>query len=129
MTKTKIPQFDRYVCVGDSVAWSAQGFDIRARVEFDSDSNPADCDCYTPRQIQQWKEDEWFYCGIILEVEFNGVKLSDHAASLWGVDCNFPSRRKNPNWYLSDVCAELESEAIDAGRAEITRILSKLSGA
>lgn len=129
MARSNIPAFDRFVCVGDSVTWSAEGFDIRARVEFDSDTRPEDSDCYSPRQIQQWRNDEWFFCGIVLEVEFNGVKLSDHAASLWGIDCNFPSRRKNPNAYLSEVCADLQSEAIECGRAEIARILSKLQGA
>jgi hypothetical protein len=127
--KTKIPAFDRYVCVGDSIQWSAEGFDIRARVEFDSDTSPRDFDCYSPRVIKLWEDNEWFFCGVVLSVSFNGVELSDHAASLWGVDCNYPSRRKNPNWYLSEVCSELQSEAIETARAEIARILSKLQGA
>ena len=128
-TKTKIPQFDRFVCAGDTITWAHKGFDICARVEYDSGTRPEDSDCYSKKQIDAWKNDEWFYCGIVLSVEFNGVELSDHAASLWGIECNFPSRRKNPNNYLSEVCEELQEAALDCARAEITRILSELQGA
>lgn len=125
----KIPKFDRYICVGDSVTWSAGGFDITARVEFDSDTRPDEFDCYTPRQISAWKNDDWFFCGIVLSVSRNGVELSNHAASLWGIDCNFPSRRKNPNAYLSEICGELQTEAIEHAAAEQARIVSALGAA
>ena len=122
----KIPQFDRYVCVGDSVNWTVDGFDITARVEYDPDTRPEDFDCYSAKQITAWKNDEWFFCGIILSVSRNGVELSNRAASLWGVDCNFPSRRKNPNLCLSEICAELQDEALDCARKSAVRILSAL---
>lgn len=125
--KSKIPQFKQYVCAGDTVQWSHEGFNITARVEYDQDAKPDDSECYSKKQIQAWKNDEWFFCGIVLSAEFNGVKLCDHAASLWGIVCNFPSRRKNPNTYLSDVCGQLQGEAIESARAEITRILSALN--
>lgn len=124
-----IPQFDRYVCIGDSVTWQCEGFDITARIEFDDSSRPEDSECYTPRQIAAWRRDEWFFCGVVLSVELNGVELSDHAASLWGLDCNFPSRKKNPNYYLSEVCAELESEAIAAAKVAREKMLTALQGA
>lgn len=124
----KIPQFDRYVCAGDTVQWEHEGFNITARVEYDQETRPEDSECYTPRQVAAWKNDEWFFCGVVLSVELNGVQLSDHAASLWGIDCNFPSRRKNPNTYLSEVCADLESEAIEHARAEVKRMLEALQG-
>lgn len=125
-TKPVIPSFNRFVCVGDSISWAIEGFDISARVEFDADSRPGDFDCYSAKQIAAWKADEWFFCGIVLSVSRNGVELSDHAASLWGIECNFPSRRKNPNSYLSEVCAELQSEARETARRESARILSAL---
>lgn len=124
--KPTIPAFDRFVCVGDSISWSIEGFDIAARVEFDQDNKIDDYECYSKKQIAAWKANEWFFCGIVLSVSRNGVKLSDHAASLWGIDCNFPSRRKNPNSYLSEVCAELQSEALETARKETARILSAL---
>ena len=129
MTKSNIPQFDSYVCIGDTVQWSADGFDIVARVEFDPHERPEDSDCYSARQIASWRNDEWFFCGVVLSVSRNGVLLSDHAASTWGVECNFPSRRKNPNYYLSEVCAELQSEALETARKEQARILSALQTA
>jgi hypothetical protein len=124
--KSIIPAFDSYVCAGDTVQWSADGFDITARVEYDEDTKPTDFDCYSARQIEAWRNDKWFFCGIVLSVSRNGVELSDHAASLWGIDCNFPSRRKNPNAYLSDVCAELQEEALETAKLESVRILAAL---
>lgn len=126
MAQTNIPNFSRYVCPGDSVQWCVDGFDITAKIEFDADTKPTGFDCYSKNQITAWKNDEWFFCGVVLSVSRNGVELSDHAASLWGVDCNFPSRRKNPNSYLSEVCGELQSEALEAARKEQTRIIAAL---
>lgn len=129
MAQTNIPKFDRYVCPGDTVQWSIEGFDISARVEFDGDTKPTDFDCYSKSEIAAWKNEEWFFCGIVLSVSRNGVELSDHVASLWGVECNFPPRRKNPNTYLSEVCAELQSEAIETARKQQTRITAALQTA
>lgn len=126
MAQTKIPKFNRYVCPGDSVQWSIEGFDITAKIEFDDSTTPADFECYSKKQIAAWKNDEWFFCGIVIAVSRNGVELSDHAASLWGIDCNFPSRRKNPNSYLSEVCEELQSEALETARKKQTRIIAAL---
>lgn len=126
MKKAKFPQFDAFVCVGDSIEWEKEGFTIRARIEFDSDSRPDDSECYTKRQIQAWRDDEWFFCGVVLSVSRNGVSICGHAASLWGIDCNFPSRRKNPNSYLAEVAQELESEAIEEAKRERARIIKAL---
>jgi len=35
-----------------------------------------------------WKNDEWYYCGVILSVAIDGIVLDDHAASLWGIEAN-----------------------------------------
>lgn len=53
--------------------------------------------------MQAWKDDEWFYCGVAVTVEREGVQLTgqyDHA--LWGIACNYPERnkRRRPNDYL-----------------------------
>lgn len=126
MNKVKFPQFDSYACVGDKIEWSADGFDFVAHLEADTDSHVNDSECYTPKQITAWKNDEWFFVGVVVSVSRNGVELSEHAASLWGIDCNFPSRRKNPNWYLADVAQELQSEALNVARAEQARIVGAL---
>lgn len=128
MAKSKFPQFQPYACVGDSINWEREGFELTARIVFDSDTRPEDSDCYTKRHIQAWRNDEWFFCGIVLSVSRNGVKICEHAASLWAIECNFPSRRKNPNLYLAEVAQELESEAIDEARKESARIVAALEG-
>jgi hypothetical protein len=112
------PQFDNYVCHGDTITWSKEGFDFVARVEHDQDTKPTDCDCYDEADIDRWNNDEWFYCGLVVSVSRNGVELSEHAASLWGIDCNFGK----DNSYLSEVAQELESEALDVARAELARL-------
>ena len=121
--KTKFPRFDSYVCEGDSITWQTEGFDITARIEYDQDCKPSDFDCYSPIKIKQWKNDEWFFCGVVLSVSFNGVELSDHAASLWGVDCNY---NKKSNRYLSEVAKELECEALDCAKHARASMLEKL---
>ena len=126
MKKAKFPQFDSYACVGDSTSWQVDGFDITAKLEFDDVSSPEDFECYSKKQIAAWKNDGWVYVGIVLSVSKNGVDLHDHAASLWGVECNFPSRKKNPNTYLSECALKMQSQALDSGRAALADTLAKL---
>lgn len=122
-TETTFPQFDEYACHGDRIEWTAEGFDIVARLEYDTDTTPMDSDCYSPYDVARWKNDDWFYVGVVLSVSRNGVELSDHAASLWGVDCNFSD---TSNAYLSEVAQELQAEALDTARAELARIRKAL---
>jgi hypothetical protein len=127
-------KFDRYVCVGDTATWSVEGFDITARIEYDADTKPEDCDCFdiedpdhgaeNRKIVDAWRNDEWFYCGVILSVSRNGVTITKHAASLWGIEANFPG---SDNAYLAEVCQELQSEAIATARAESVRIISALA--
>ena len=122
--KTNFPQFPAYACQGDRIEWTAEGFDIVARLEYNTDSNPEDVECYSPEDVERWRSDEWFYVGVVLSVSRNGVELSDHAASLWGVDCNFSD---TSNAYLSEVAQELEAEALETARAEMARIREALT--
>lgn len=112
------PQFDKYVCVGDTITWNKDGFDFTARIAHDYDTKPTDFECYTPEDVQRWKNDEWFYCGVVLAVTLQGIDLDHHAASLWGIDCNFG----DDNAYLSEIAQELEHEALETARAEVARI-------
>jgi len=123
-TKTTFPQFNSYACQGDTINWTAEGFDFVARLEYDNDSNPEDVDCYSPEDVQRWKNDEWFYVGVVLSVSRNGVELSDHAASLWGIDCNF---NNTSNAYLAEVAQELQGEALEVARAELARMREALT--
>ena len=123
MKTAKFPQFDSYALEGDSITWSAEGFDITAHLEYDSQCNPMEFDCYSPIKIKQWKNNEWFYVGVVLSVSFNGVELSDHAASLWGVDCNY---NKKSNKYLANVARDMQDEALEVAKQARETMLSRL---
>ena len=124
MNRENFPQFPAYACQGDTINWTAEGFDIVARLVYDTDSKPTDCDCYEPEDVQRWNRDKWFYVGVVLSVSRNGVELSDHAASLWGIDCNFSD---TSNAYLSEVAQNLQGEALEVARAEVARIREALT--
>ncbi|NQY97657.1 MAG: hypothetical protein HRT82_10890 [Henriciella sp.] len=72
--------------------------------------------------MEAWRKGEWFYCGIVLSVAFEGVLLDDHAASLWGIEANYPD---SDNAYLTDVANELLPEALDVGRAILARLTAR----
>lgn len=116
--KTELPSFPSYACANDSIQWISHGFDFEAIIIYDTDTRPDDSECYDERQISLWKSDQWFFCGVVLSVSFKGIKLSDHAASLWGIECNL----SNDNSYLSEVAQELEGEALEVAKDELTRI-------
>lgn len=59
--------------------------------------------------MRAWCNDEWWWVGIVLSVSRNGVELSDHAASLWGIDANHP---QGNNDYLTEIANELLPEAL-----------------
>lgn len=128
-------KFDSYVCVGDEIECETGPFRVTARVVFDDHSSPHDLDgpgcCFDTSDpdhgeenesiIAAWHNDEWFYCGIVLTVELadTGTILTDHGASLWGIECNFPG---GDNSYLMDVANELLQEAIDEANQIANRI-------
>jgi len=123
MTREQFPQFNICACAGDSITWKAEGFDLTATLEQDHDTKPTDYECYDEADIQRWRNDDWLYVGVVVSVSLNGVELSDHAASLWGVDCNF---NDTSNAYLSEVAQELEAEALNTARTEAARIRTAL---
>ena len=120
-------KFQSFVCPGDSIQWSAYGFDLTATVYADSDSRPEDSDCYTPEQIKAWRAEEWFFCGIVVSVSRAGITLSDRSVSLWGIEANFPG---TDNSYLSEVADELQAEALSYARKNLAILIeaSKIEG-
>lgn len=142
-------KFDSFVCEGDSIACEAGGFEIAARIVRDDCADAPDKrqDGFWPSQyigdpgfigpgpnwrqrlaeerakaeaiMAAWRNDEWFYCGVVLSVSREGVTLADHAASLWGVEANYPG---SDNSYLVEVANELLPEALDAARAALARL-------
>lgn len=122
-TKIKFPQFASYACIGDHIEWNKNGYTIRAVLHEDNDNKPTDFECYSAIKINQWRNDEWSFCGVVLEVIFNGISLGSDCASLWGVELNY---NKCSNRYLAEVALELEQEALEyAGNAR-NEMLAKL---
>lgn len=141
--------FQAFVCEGDQIETEIDGFRITARLARDDCPNAPDerQDGFWPslykddpgfigagngwrarfdaaqalaREIMRaWRADEWFYCGIILSVSCEGVILQPHAASLWGIEANYPG---SDNAYLTEVANELLPEAIGAARETLTRL-------
>ena len=69
--------------------------------------------------MEGWRKGEWFYCGIVLSVALEGVVLASHAASLWGIEANFPGA---DNSCLTEVANELLPEAVAIARETLTRL-------
>ncbi|CAM3661784.1 hypothetical protein [Litorimonas haliclonae] len=146
MTFTK--KFDDFVCEGDSITCEVDGYTITAHIARDDTQDPPDerQDGFWPslypneagfigagngwrdrfdkaqakaeRVMAAWKNDEWHYCGVILSVAIDGLVLDDHAASLWGIEANYPD---SDNAYLTEVANELLPEALETAKAERKR--------
>lgn len=141
--------FDRYVCFGDTITCEFEGLTVTARIEHDADHGIDDSDAFSEDRHggmysegargdeeyanaiaarRAWERDEWHYCGVVLSVARDGVTLDEHAASLWGIECNFPRElagRDNPNWYLTEVAHELLDEALEVGRAKLASLIDR----
>ena len=141
-------RFDSFACEGDTITCEVDGFTFTARIVADDCPDApdqrqdgfwpslykdapgfigpgngfrkrfAEAQAKAEAVIDGWRKGEWFYCGIVLAVERDGIALDDHAASLWGVECNYPG---TDNSYLTIVANELLLEALDAGRAAAAR--------
>ena len=130
-------KFDTFVCIGDTITIDTGEFEITARIEFDDQSHIDDDDSHNVDQSvtgcndeQQkkllaartaWSANEWFYCGVVLSVSRKGVTLDKYAASLWGIDCNYPG---SDNAYLSEIADELLLEALNVARSVLRSLLS-----
>ena len=149
-------KFSDYVCIGDTITCTVYGYTVTARISHDENTDAPDArqdgfwpslypndagfigagngwrDRFDAAQAKAeavmaaWKNDEWFYCGVILSVVIEGITLDRFAASLWGIEANYPD---SDNAYLTEVANELLSEAIDAANAERARQCAILSQA
>lgn len=147
-------RFNSFVCEGDSIACETGSFRIVAHIVRDDCRDAPDKrqDGFWPSLIKDapgfigpgrnfrdryakakaeaeavmeaWRKDEWFYCGIVLSVFVGEIALAPHAASLWGVEANYPG---SDNSYLTEVANELLPEAIDAARAAAIELCATLN--
>lgn len=97
--------FDNYSCVNDRITCTIGKYTFVATIHHDLDSNPNDFECYSEDDIARWKNDEWFYVGIVLSCKYNDIPLECNE-SLWGIECNII----NSNSYLSEVANDLLSQ-------------------
>lgn len=132
-TENKFPAFPQYVCAGDfvsagagdSVSVDCGPYTITARLVYDSNSRPSDYDdCYSLEHIKAWESDKWFFAGVVLSVSIDGYVLDDHAASIWGIECNFPG---SDNVHLQEVANELLPEALERAETIRASLLAKLA--
>ena len=141
-------RFDIYVCEGDTLTTEADGFTVTVRIVRDDcadapdqrqdgfwpsldpqdagfiGAGKTDNDLETAKArakavMDAWEADEWFYCGIVVCVSRAGITLDDPAASLWGIEANYPS---SDNAYLTEVARELVPEALDAARLALASL-------
>ena len=102
--------FDSYVWVDDQVSVEIDGWIFTARIEFDEDSRPDDCDCYSNRKKGDWAQNKWFFCSVVLDLLHIESGLENTwAYSLSGIECNF---NKKANKYLDEVANDLLNEAL-----------------
>lgn len=93
----------RYVAPGDFREIPCGVFTLRATITPDYDSRADDYECYTPEQVAAWSRDDWSFVGVVLSVHWGEILLDDHAASIWGLECNLDG----DNAYLSEAASEL----------------------
>ncbi|PHR62066.1 MAG: hypothetical protein COA43_00015 [Robiginitomaculum sp.] len=141
--------FNSFVCLGDSISVDVGEYTITARISHDDIAERPDQrqDGFWPSLYPQdvgfigagngwrdrfdkeqalsqsimdaWLNDEWYYCGIILSVCIGETSLTDHAASLWGIEANFP---KSDNSYLLEVANDLLDDALKQAKTERARL-------
>jgi len=126
--------FDSFVCEGDSIATEHDGFLFTSRIEFDWDCTPMDYDaegcCFdtsdpehgeeNQKIIDAWRNDEWWYGVLIIEVSLKGIVLDTHAACVGGIEVNFPSCA---NSYLRIVANEMFDEAYTVAKDTLKELL------
>jgi len=116
------PKFNRYTCTGDTRTIETDGLRIVATVHPDYFVTPREFDCYTEDQIAAFERGDWCYVGVVLSVYVEDVLLLDHAASLWGIDCDWDSGD-----YITECADDLLSEAFAAGKAQASKLSAALA--
>lgn len=123
----------------DAIDWrdldARDGFELSARLYYDSDSTPDDYDCFTPKQVQAWRNDEWQFVGLVITASIAGTELG--RASCWSVESglwtdtdendNVTGTRVLDPLRDDDYLNDLIPEAIADARANLARINEKVT--
>lgn len=123
-TENQFPAFPQFVVPGDYRRIKCGPFTVQAAIVPDNDTRATDFDCYTPKQLEAWKRGEWQLYGMILSVWVDDYRLDSHAASLWGIDCNFPG---GDNAHLQEIANDLLPEALERAETIRASLLAKLA--
>lgn len=77
------------------------GFKLEAVIVPDFDASPMEAECYSPADVEAWKNDSWSYVGTIVTASREGVELG--SASLWASEYGW-----SPGWdrYISPLDGE-----------------------
>lgn len=51
------------------------GFDLRMEIDYDPFASVSDYDCYTPKQVKAWENDEWYFVSVEVIASKAGVDL------------------------------------------------------
>ena len=132
-------QFDRFVCVGDTITTEIYGYTVVAEIQFDDQTHIDDCDSHNTDQSirgcddeqqkqllaarEAWFNDEWFYCGVVLSISSKKTTFSGCQQSLWGIGCNYPG---TTNEYLTEVANELLPQAREAVRDVLRQLFPRV---
>ena len=133
------PQFNSFICSGDSVTVKREGITYRATIEFDDHYHIDDDDCHNPDQTatgcddeqfkkllkarEAWFNNEWWYGWMKVTASLNGYELKSFD-SLSGLEINYPESR---NDYLSEVATELLMATILSVNDEIKHLRDMLN--
>jgi hypothetical protein len=149
-----VQQFSPYACHGDTIEVTlASGLRLVAKLHADTDAGSPeenqdgfwpsldkdDAGYIGPKSkttlarhtaratevLRSWNADEWFYVGVDVRAYFNDVPLTDeYSHAVWGIECNYPSKRKsNPNAYLTDTACELADAALADAKERLADIV------
>ena len=140
MTQPKFEEeFDSFVCENDSIQAEVDGVVYRAKIVFDTDLHIDDDDSHNVDQAitgcndkqqakliaarKAWFSNEWVYCGVVISAIKAGIVIDRNAASLWGIEANYPG---SDNSYLSEVANGLLTEAIEEVTNRIDNMIADL---
>lgn len=112
------------------------GYTLRLEMHPDCLQTPDDFDCYTPKQIEAWRADSWFYVTLRAVASVGETDLGE--SWLGGFEAgNFPDTDANDNlirnvWiWLSDIKKDnslsvsgLISEAIENANQTVAKIIN-----
>jgi hypothetical protein len=137
--------FGQYVCDGDRITCTVDGFTATATLYYDDcndapderqegfwpSHNPNDAGYVYPENFdaQQaiaekvmaaWKNDEWHYYGVAVTLEKADIEfIGKYEHAVWGIEGNYPD---SDNTHFLEVANDLLKEALDTAKAKIAKL-------